>query len=123
MESCDYLVPTDKEIALAQETLGLEFHPDYVEFIKSGYDMGDSILQPLEINSTDSCVNIFEAVKVAWDDYGVPRNLLPIVEDNADYYCLATNGEVCFWSHDGVTDEKWVNIKAWCDQMHAEANE
>jgi hypothetical protein len=33
------------------------------------------------------------------------------------------SGEIIFWSHNGVTDEKWKNIVVWRNQMIAEAAE
>ena len=38
MEETEYPIPSDEEIAKAQEILGITFHPDYIDFIKSGYN-------------------------------------------------------------------------------------
>ena len=43
----------------------------------------------------------------------LPRDLLPICEDNGDYYCMNAVGEVVYWSHDGVSDEKWSDLATW----------
>ena len=45
------------------------------------------------------------------------RDLLPFVEDNSDYYCLNSRGEVVYWSHNGSTDERWPSIAAWHQQV------
>ena len=44
---------------------------------------------------------------------GLPRDWLPICEDNGNYYCLTDDGTVRFWSHDGATDEKWHSLAVW----------
>ena len=109
MEVFEYYPPTDKEIEEAQEKLGVAFPDDYISFIKSGYDLGDTPMEALEINSRESHVDIFEVIVSAREYYGLPSNLLPISEDNSDYYCLNSIGEVVFWSPNGITNEKWPN--------------
>jgi len=123
MESFEFIPPSDEEIEEAQQKLGFTFPLEYIEFIKSGYDLGDAPLEALEINNHGSHVDIFEVIETARKYYELPSNLLPIVEDNADYYCLNKNNEVIFWSHNGVTDEKWSNVTEWRKQMIEEANE
>jgi len=59
-------------------------------------------------------------VDAAWNLMGVPRHLLPFVENNGDYFCLTPSGEVVYWSHNGTTDEKWPNIAAWRQQVCVE---
>ena len=48
---------------------------------------------------------------------GVPSELLPVCEDNGDFYCLAPSGEVVFWSHDGATDERWADLACWINEV------
>jgi len=55
--------------------------------------------------------------KEAWEDYGVPRNLLPICENNADFYCINQAGEVVFWSHNGWSNEKWQDPASWIEEV------
>lgn len=36
----------------------------------------------------------------------MPKKLLPICEDNGDYYLIdPRSGKISFWSHNGTTDE------------------
>jgi len=123
METFDYIPPSDEEIIEAQNKLGFKFPSDYISFIKSGYDLGDTPLEALEINSPGSHVDIYEAIECARKYYDLPVDLLPIVEDNADYYCLNKNNEVVFWSHNGATNEKWPNVTEWRKKMIEEASE
>ncbi|CAK1787581.1 SMI1/KNR4 family protein [Vibrio crassostreae] len=112
---------TDAEIDEAQKMLGFEFPLEYIEFIKSGYDLGDAPIEALEISDPPSYADIFGALKDAREYDDLPAELLPICEDNSDYYCLNPWGEVVFWSHNGVTDEKWANVAEWRAQMIAES--
>jgi hypothetical protein len=123
MEVFEFIPPTDLEIEEAQRKLNFTFPIEYIDFIKSGYDLGDTALEALEIKSPDSHVDIYAAITDAKKYYELPDDLLPICEDNSDYYCLNLSGEIIFWSHNGVTDEKWKNIVVWRNQMIAEAAE
>ncbi|QFI37947.1 SMI1/KNR4 family protein [Moritella marina ATCC 15381] len=123
MEELAPRIPTDIEIAQAQEKLGFRFSTEYIAFIKSGYDLGDALLEALEIVDPPSYADIFEVLESAREFYDLPTELLPICEDNSDYYCLNSYGEVVFWSHNGVTNEKWANVSEWRGQMIAESEE
>ncbi|MCG9788500.1 SMI1/KNR4 family protein [Vibrio mediterranei] len=114
---------TDAQLDEAQEILGFEFPDEYTEFIKSGYDPGDAPIEALDILDPPSYANIFETLKNAREYYDLPEELLPICEDNSDYYCLNLSGEVVFWSHNGVTGEKWANVADWRAQVTAESEE
>ena len=117
METSIFTQPTDEEIEAAQNRLGFTFPQEYIAFIKSGYDLGDIPLEALEIHRPGSHVDIYEATQNARKYFNLPVELLPIVEDNSDYYCLNQNNEVVFWSHDGIADEKWANLSTWKKSM------
>lgn len=123
MKEFELKIPTDIEINDAQEKLGFNLPSEYVAFIKSGYDLGDAPLEALEIVNPPSYADIYEALESARKSYGLPLELMPICEDNSDYYCINQKGEVVFWSHNGTTDEKWKNVTIWRNQMVLEAGE
>ncbi len=123
MKTFEFKPPSDQEILQAQEKLGVVFPKEYIDFIKSGYDLGDAVVEALEITNPPSHADIYEAVKSARSFLGLPEDLLPICENNSDYYCLTKAGEVVYWSHNGPTDESWLNVKDWQNQMMAEAND
>ncbi|WNC68616.1 SMI1/KNR4 family protein [Thalassotalea nanhaiensis] len=123
MEEFEVIIPSDSEIKLAQEKLKFIFSPEYIAFIKSGYDLGEAALEALEISNPPSYANIYEVRSDAKKYYDLPDELLPICEDNSDYYCLNTDGEVVFCSHNGATNERWENVAVWQAEMISEADE
>lgn len=123
MEISEYKSPSDEEITEAQRKLGFVSPAEYIEFLKSGYDLGDIPMEALEIGDSPGYVNIFKAVENARRYFNMPTKLLPICKDNGDYYCLNEVGEVVLWSHNGTTNEKWPGVKAWREQMQAEFDE
>lgn len=123
MEQYEYNPPTGKEIEQAQLRLNFEFTKEYVEFIKSGYDLGDSTLEALEICSPNSHVDIYSVNEFAKGYSDIPEEGLIICEDNGDYFYLMPSGLVRFWSHNGFTDEAWADVSAWVEAMKAEADQ
>jgi hypothetical protein len=109
--------PTDAEIAAAEERLQFQFPADYKDFLKSGADISDAGLEAAVILPGAGHLDIFDMAAEAWDDAEVPRDLVPIVEDNGDYFCLTRDGGVVYWSHNGKTDEEWPTFTAWFDQV------
>jgi hypothetical protein len=112
-----FRLPTDAEIASAELRLGLKFHPDYIAFLQSGGDVANAKFEPAVVRPGSSRLDLFKIAESAWNLMGVPRDLLPFVEDNGDYYCVNSRGEVIYWSHNGTTDERWPNIAAWHKQV------
>ena len=124
MPDDEFRAPTDEEIEAAEQRLGMAFHPDYRRFQQSGRDLGDSVLEPALILPCQTHLNLFEIADGAWNCLGLPKDLLPIVEDNGDYYCVTPVGAVAWWSHDSASvEESWQSIEEWRQAMIAEAVE
>ena len=104
MTSNPFRDPTDAEIDLAQDRLGIVFHADYRAFLKSGGDVANAVFEPAVVVPGCDRLDLVELANAAWNDAGVPRNLLPFVEDNGDYFCLSARGEVVYWSHNGTVN-------------------
>jgi hypothetical protein len=116
IEDSPFRPPTDDEIAAAEQRLGVSFHPDYRAFLRGGGDVGNSTLEPAVILPGSRHLDLFQIAGAAWL-MGVPRHLLPFVEDNGDYFCLTPTGDVVYWSHNGTTDERWPSIAEWRQQV------
>ena len=123
MSDDPFRAPTDAEIDTAEKRLKFRFHPDYREFLKSGGDVGEAALEAAVILPGSGHLDLFEIAETAWGDMEVPRDLLPFIEDNGDYYCLTKTGEVKFWSHNGTTEEKWATFGDWYQQVCVEEAE
>ena len=75
MEVFEFIPPTDLEIEEAQRKLNFTFPIEYIDFIKSGYDLGDAALEALEITNPDSHVDIYAAITDAKKYYLLPDYL------------------------------------------------
>lgn len=112
-------LPTPAEVAGAEQAVGLPFHPDFRQYLLEASDVVYDALEPVTITGQDSRTELERVARRAWQ-MGVPRSLLPICEDNADYYCMNQSGQVVYWSHNGISDEKWPNLAAWIKQVWIE---
>ena len=112
--------PNDEEIDLAERTLNFSFHPDYRAFLKSGGDVANATFEPAVVLPGSGHLDLFEIANSAWTVDGVPKDLLPFVSDNGDYFCINSRGEVVYWSHNCAVDEKWSTLAAWHQQVCVE---
>ena len=108
-----FSLPTENEVRAAEDQLGVKFSEDYRRYLLEASDVIYGTLEPAIVTPDSGYLNLVEVAESAWEDMEVPRNLLPICEDNGDYYCLNEKGEVQFWSHNGTTDEKWPDLATW----------
>ncbi len=110
-------LPTEEEVAFAEQQIGIQFNSDYRRYLLEASDVIVPTLEPATVTVPPGRLDLVENVKTAWTIMGVPRDLLPICEDNADYYCMKENGEIVFWSHDGASNEKWKNLATWIKEV------
>jgi hypothetical protein len=109
-------LPTAAEVADAERTLNVAFHPGYRRYLLEASDITCGVVEPFVLTAPGSHVDIIPCVRRAWAS-GVPRNKLPFCEDNGSYYCLDGEGSVSYWAHDGVTDETWPSLAVWIDAV------
>ncbi len=116
-------LPTLDEIIFAENELEFTFCSDYKKFLLEASDVVFGYIEPCTIVSENSHTNLIRVVKEAWDFMNVPKNLLPICEDNGNYYCLNEKNEVQYWSHDGFSNEKWNNLGSWIKEVWINDNQ
>ena len=110
-------LPTETEVNLAEERLGIKFPADYRRYLLKASDVVFGTLEPAVVTPDAGHLSLIEMSESAWSEMELPRDLLPICEDNGDYYCLAADGTVKFWSHNGTTDESWTELATWIKQF------
>ena len=120
MRSDIFRPPTDEEVGEAEVKLAFPFSSAYRSFLKGGGDVANAKFEAAVVLPDSGHLDIFDIAATAWSTMGVPRSLLPIVEDNGDYFCLTPQGEVTHWSHNGTTDERWATFEAWYQQVCVE---
>ncbi len=112
-------LPSESEVDAAEAKLGVKFHADYRRFLLEASNISYSVLEPAMITVPTAHNNLFRITERARKTWKVPKDLVPICEDNADYYCLTVDGRVIFWSHDiqGPSGEEWRDIATWIEQV------
>ena len=106
-------LPTPEEVEKAETLLGIKFPGDYRRFLLEASDVVFGTKEPATLTRPESHTHFEKVCEAAWNSYGVPRELLPICEDNADFYCLKANGEVLYWSHNGWAGDSWPDLATW----------
>jgi hypothetical protein len=110
-------LPTKAEVSEAEQELRLQFHPDYRKYLLEASDVAYGTKEPATVAYPNRFTDLRKVCEVAWGKCGVPRHLLPICEDNADFFCMNPAGEVIFWSHNGGSSEKWVDLATWINDI------
>lgn len=103
-------LPTESEVRDAETNVGVPFHPDLRRYLLEASDVVYGTHEPITISGGHTAI---ETVVQSARELGVPDDLLPICDDNADYFCITANGEIVYWSHNGATDETWPNLATW----------
>ena len=108
-------LPTAVEVAEVETELGVKFHPDFRRYLLEASDVVVGAMEPVTITHPDAHTDLRAVAESAWEEAEVPRRLLPICEDNGDYYCMNAKGEIVFWS--GEAGEKWKDLATWIEEV------
>mmetsp|Transcript_12431 Transcript_12431/g.17355 ORF Transcript_12431/g.17355 Transcript_12431/m.17355 type:complete len:161 (-) Transcript_12431:1670-2152(-) len=104
-------LPTEQKVDAIALAAGVSFPHDFRRFLLEASDVAYGILEPVNVDN-------FEEVLADALEIGVPDNLLPICEDNGDFYCVNTTSEaVIFYDHNGSGSECWSNIASWIEAV------
>jgi hypothetical protein len=98
-----------------ENELGIRLHGDLRRYLLEASDVVYGVIEPITIDGgghTDLRTVIDDAARS-----GVPTNLIPICENNGDFFCMEPSGGVVYWSHNGVTDERWPDLAAWITEV------
>jgi hypothetical protein len=110
-------LPAEAEVEAAERRLRFEFPPDYRRYLLEASDVVVGTLEPAVVVPGSGNLDLVEIAESAWGEMDVPRDLLPICQDNGDYFCLNAKSEVVYWSHDGVVNEKWADLASWIQEV------
>lgn len=115
-----FRLPTKEEVRAAEDRLGMKFHDDYRQFLLEASDVIYGTDEPAVVTPDAGHRDLIRLAETAWDEDGVPPNLLPFCWNNADYYCMNEAGEILYWDHNGTTDEKWRDLATWIKKVWIE---
>jgi hypothetical protein len=107
-------LPTAAEVDEAERLLATRFHPDFRRYLLEASDVNYGTKEPVTLTLPGAHTDLHVVMEDA-RQMGVPPGLVPICEDNGDFYCVNDRGEVLFWSHDGHSEEKWSSIAEWIE--------
>lgn len=110
-------LPTAEEVAAAEEEIGVSLHADLKRYLLEASDVVFGTKEPVTVTDSSFNTHLPSVCESAWEEMEVPRKLVPICEDNGDYYCMNKKGEIVFWSSDGATDEKWKDLATWVEEV------
>lgn len=106
-------LPNESVLKEVEKRTGVLLSSDYKKFLKDASNIICGTLFPLVISQDLSASNNLESAINEASALGIPKDWIPICEDNGDFYCILPDGQVRFWSHDGYTDESWPSLAIW----------
>lgn len=112
-------LPSKDEIDEVERELGVHFPAEFRQYLLVVSDVTFSVFEPVTITSPKSHTHLPLVAARAWSRWNVPRTLIPICMDNANFYCVAEDGSVIFWSHDchAPTGETWRSVGDWIQKV------
>lgn len=105
-------LPDEDVLVEVEEQILLPIPRDMRTYLLEASDVVYGTLEPVTAADPYSHTYLPEVAAVAWSE-GVPRYLVPLCEDNGNYYCVEPEGEVILWRDGELTEETWPSIWHW----------
>ena len=109
-------LPSSSDVEAVEADLGITLPSDLRHYLLEVSDVFVGTLEPVTLGRIESHTHLLNVIQSA-RAYGVPDELLPFCEDNADFFCFNNKGEIEYWSHNGATDERWPDMATWIEQV------
>lgn len=109
-------LPDEDQLVRIEEELLLPIPRDMRHFLLEVSDVIYGHLEPVTAADPHSHTYLPEVTAFAWS-IGVPRYLMPLCEDNGDYYCVDPEGEVILWKNGELTEETWPSVWHWAEEV------
>ncbi len=106
-------LPDDELISEYEAEVGFLFSEEYKYFLKQASNIFFGTKDPLVVTHGRTDRSELSNAIGEGRGMGIPHDWLPICEDNGDYYCIMPNGEIRFWSGNGVANESWPDLATW----------
>ncbi len=113
-------LPEEELLVEIEEELLIGIPAEFREFLLLVSDVVYGRLEPVTVTDPHSHTYLPEVAATAWD-LGVPRELIPLCEDDSSYYCVAEDGEVVLWADGDLTDESWDSVWVWARDVWLES--
>ncbi len=109
-------LPTRAEVEEIARATGVVIPSDLIRYLIEASDVVFGTKEPVTLCDPNSHTH-FPTVLSDARDAGVSTELVPICEDNGDYYCMTPNAQIIFWSHDGKSEDRWRDLAEWIERV------
>jgi hypothetical protein len=109
-------LPDQDQLIAIEEALLLPIPREMRQFLLEASDVIYGRLEPVTAADPNSHTYLADVTATAWS-LGVPHYLMPLCEDNGDYYCVDQDGEVVLWRNGELTDETWQSVWDWVEDV------
>ncbi|UQY36898.1 SMI1/KNR4 family protein [Pseudomonas fulva] len=114
-------LPDEELLVEIEEQILINLPFELREFLLKVSDVVYGRLEPVTVTDPQSHTYLPEVASVAWS-LGVPRELVPICEDQGNYYCVEQDGTVLLWDgeEEDLTDDSWDSVWHWVREVWLE---
>ncbi len=113
-------LPDEDRLVEIEEELLIPIPYSVRLFLLSVSDLILGSIEPVTACDPNTHTYLPEVTAQAWAD-GLPRDLIPICQVGADYYCVDQNGEVWLWAEGALEEESWEDIWKWAYEVWLES--
>ncbi|MEL7546522.1 MAG: SMI1/KNR4 family protein [Pseudomonadota bacterium] len=103
---------TLSDIESIQQKTARRFPSHLIHFLLETGDLSFGAIEPITVMDPTAHTH-FTEVLVNFRAINGPETLIPICEDNGNFYCIQRDGTVVFWDHNGPVDESWPDMANW----------
>ena len=116
-------LPEEETLVEIQEQILIHLPYALREYLLQVSDVVYGRLEPVTASDPQSHTYLPEVAATAWS-LGVPREFVPLCEDQGNYYVVEEDGTVLLWEADTTEineDESWESVWHWVRDVWLES--
>jgi len=113
-------LPSHDDLVLVEEELLLPIPNEFRNFLLQVSDVLIGRLEPVTVADPGAHTHLPEVTANAWAN-DLPRDLMVVCQDGEDYYCITQDGEIQLWQEGEITDQVWMDIWLWAEDVWLQA--
>ncbi|XKM14511.1 SMI1/KNR4 family protein [Orbaceae bacterium ac157xtp] len=115
-------LPDDNLLDSYEKSINFSFSAEYRKLLKEAGNIFYGTIELLLVTRDKKYPSELSLILGEVREQVLPKDWLPICEDNGSYYCLTSGGVVRYWTLDGCNSDTWKDLSDWVEQVWINGN-
>ncbi len=113
-------LPTAEDVAAIERRLDIRLPEDFKDYLLQVSDVICGTIEPVNASNPAYYTyidTVYEDLMELKEYVNIPADVVPLCQDNGDFYCMEPTGRIIYITHDGIYDKTWASLDQWIEEV------